>query len=272
MGVLRTIEHGIESLVEGVFGRAFRSHVQPVELARKLAKEMDDAKTASVSRVYVPNEYRLYLSPEDRAQLPIPEESLLAELADYLSEHARRQGYSLLSSPRVVLEEDADLAVGEFGIATRVVQPRRATPPADEELPRTAFHRAAPPPPPPPSPPEPRVLEGVGESTLALPAAEAARLGLTQAPVILRIGDDVHELTARSAVIGRSRDCDIVLADSNASRRHAEIRREDASFYVVDLGSTNGTALNGLKVDRARLQTGDRIVVGTTEMTFERFL
>jgi len=260
MGVLRSIEHGIESLVEGVFGRAFRSHVQPVELARKLAKEMDDGKTVSVSRVYVPNEYLLYLSPDDRTQLPIPEESLLAELADYLTEHARRQGYSLLTAPRVVLEEDGDLAVGEFGIATRVAQPRRAGPAT-----------AAPPAPVALPPPEPtHVLEAVGERTLALPAAEAARLGLAHAPALLRIGDEVHALTARRAVVGRSRDCDVVLTDTNASRRHAEIRQEESGFYVVDLGSTNGTALNGAKIDRARLEPGDRIVVGTTEMTFER--
>jgi hypothetical protein len=268
MGVLRSIEHGIESLVEGVFGRAFRSNVQPVELARKLAKEMDDHRAVSVSRVYVPNEYLLYLSPEDRAQLPIPEESLLAELADYLTEHARRQGYSLLTSPRVVLEEDGDLAIGEFGIATRVVQPRRAGPaPIPPPTP------AAPPlpSPPPPPPPEPtHVLDAVAERTLTLPAAEAARLGLAHAPALLRIADDVHELTARRAVIGRSRDCDVVLTDGNVSRRHAEIRQEESGFYVVDLGSTNGTALNGLKVDRARLEPGDRIVIGTTEMTFER--
>src|SRR5918996_4408392 len=108
---LRGIEHRIESVVEGLFGRAFRSHVQPVELARKLAKEMDDHKSVSVSRVYVPNEYVLYLSPSDREQYTAYEDSLLTELADYLAEHARREGYALLSTPRVTLEEDDDLEV-----------------------------------------------------------------------------------------------------------------------------------------------------------------
>src|SRR5829696_2894383 len=103
MSVLRSIEQKIEGLFEGAFGRAFRSHVQPVELARKLAKEMDEHRTISVSRVYVPNEYALFLSPQDREHLP-PEDALLTELGDYLSEHARRQGYALLSTPRVMLE------------------------------------------------------------------------------------------------------------------------------------------------------------------------
>src|SRR5262245_17920086 len=130
MSVLRSIEHRIESIVEGVFGRAFRTHVQPVELARKLAKEMDEAKSVSVSRVYVPNEYTLYLCPSDREQFSTYEGSLLTELSDYLSEHARREGYALLSTPRVLMEEDDDLNVGEFGIATRMVQPERPHAPA----------------------------------------------------------------------------------------------------------------------------------------------
>src|SRR6478609_6413646 len=125
MSVLRNIEHKIEGLFEGVFGRAFRTHVQPVELARKLVKEMEDHKVVSVSRVYVPNEYTVYLSPDDREQFATYEASLQAELQEYLAENARREGYALLSPPRVLLESDEDLAMGEFGIATRMVQPER---------------------------------------------------------------------------------------------------------------------------------------------------
>ena len=95
--MLRQIEHKIESLFEGIFGRAFRTHVQPVELARKLAKEMDDGKTVSVSRVYVPNEYSVFLAPDDREQFASYEDSLVDELQQYLAEHARREEYALLS-------------------------------------------------------------------------------------------------------------------------------------------------------------------------------
>ena len=122
MSVLRAIERKIEGLFEGVFGRAFRTHVQPVELARKLAKEMDEHRSVSVSRVYVPNEYNLYLSPTDREQFASYEGSLVGELQEYLSEHARREGYALLTPPRVIVHEDGDLAIGEFGIATRMVE------------------------------------------------------------------------------------------------------------------------------------------------------
>src|SRR5271167_3841367 len=126
MSVLRSIESKLESLFEGVFGRAFRANVQPVELARKLAKEMDEHRNVSVSRVYVPNEYTIYLSPPDREQFSSYEDSLREELQDYLAEHARRESYALLSSPKVKLETDADLDIGVFGIATRLARTGRA--------------------------------------------------------------------------------------------------------------------------------------------------
>ena len=122
MNVLRTIEQKIEGLFEGLFGRAFRTNVQPVELARKLVKEMEDHRTVSVSRVYVPNEYTVYLSTADREQFADYESQLRTELQEYLAEHARREGYVLLTPPTVLMETDDDLAIGEFGIATRMVQ------------------------------------------------------------------------------------------------------------------------------------------------------
>src|SRR5258708_37087087 len=122
MSVLRNIESKLESLFEGVFGRAFRANVQPVELARKLIKEMDDHRNVSVSRVYVPNEYTIYLAPGDREQFESYENQLKGELAEYLSEHARRENYVLLSPPRIQLATDDDLDVAVFGIAARMVQ------------------------------------------------------------------------------------------------------------------------------------------------------
>ena len=107
-----------------MFGRAFRTNVQPVELARKLAKEMDEHRTISVSRVYVPNEYTVYLVRDDREQFTGYEDSLVGELQDYLAEHARRESYALLTPPRVLmLDGRRPRRSGEFGIATRMVQP-----------------------------------------------------------------------------------------------------------------------------------------------------
>ena len=216
--VLRAVERKIEALFEGVFGRAFRTNVQPVELARKLAKEMDDHRTVSVSRVYVPNEYTVYLSPGDREQFESYEENLRSELQEYLSEHARREDYALLSPPRVVIETDGDLDVGEFGIATRMVHPDRrggAEPVADLEPGATMIYK-------PMATPEPTQ------------AVSAAELGVEQELVTLSWNGSSHEVKDRRVVIGRSRDCDIQLADANVSRRHAELRQEGASYWIVE--------------------------------------
>lgn len=256
MSVLRSIEHRIESIVEGVFGRAFRSHVQPVELARKLAKEMDDHKSVSVSRVYVPNEYTIYLAPSDREQFSSYEDSLLTELSDYLSEHARREGYALLSTPRVLMEEDDDLQVGEFGIATRMAQPRQARVQSPPELvPQDA-------------PGETRIYKPP-VATEAVSAEDAEALGLAHTPPTLVAGDERHEL-AGTVVLGRSRGCDIMLDDPNVSRRHAEVRQDGGAWWIIDLDSTNGVEVNGRRVDRAKLEHDDEIVLGTSTLRFQR--
>jgi Protein of unknown function (DUF3662)/FHA domain len=253
--VLRAIEHKIEALFEGIFGRAFRTNVQPVELARKLAKEMDDHRTISVSRVYVPNEYTIYLSPDDRDQFEGYEPSLRSELQEYLAEHARREQYALMTSPRVLMETDDDLDVGEFGIATRMVQPDKGRSGAEE--------------------PEEQLEPGATmvykpKTPVPTEAVSAAELGMEQEIVALVFDGTRREVKERRVVIGRSRDCDIQLSDANVSRRHAELRQEGASYWIVDLGSTNGMEVNGKRVKRAKLRDGDTITLGETEITFER--
>jgi hypothetical protein len=257
LSVLRAIEQKIEGLFEGVFGRAFRTHVQPVELARKLVKEMDDHKTVSVSRIYVPNEYTVYLCSEDRAQFAEYEGQLRSELAEYLTEHARRESYMLLTPPVELLETDDDLAIGEFGIATRMVQADgRRSPRADEPRPEvepgaTMIYKPKAPP----------------QETEAISPED---LGMERELVWLAIDGTKHEVTKRRMVIGRSKECDIQLSDPNVSRQHAELRQEGAGFWIVDLDSTNGIEVNGERTKRAKLERGDRIVLGSTELTFDR--
>src|SRR5437016_13687471 len=123
MSVLRSLETKIAGLVEGTFSRAFRSEVRPIEIARKLAREMEEHKSLSVSRTYVPNEYRVFLSPRDRDRFAEYEQALLDELAGYLLEYARRERLALLSRPIVEFETDERLGLGEFGIQTRVAHP-----------------------------------------------------------------------------------------------------------------------------------------------------
>ena len=256
MSVLRSIESKIEGLFEGVFGRAFRTHVQPVELARKLAKEMDEHRSVSVSRVYVPNEYTVYLSPGDRQQFASYEGSLIGELQEYLAEHARREAYALLTPPLVLISTDADLATGEFGIATRLVQPEvplpTPAPAAAAEPGATMIYRPRTP---------------IVEDAPAEPPAEVEREVVT-----LTVDGRTYPLNARRMVLGRSRECDIRIPDANVSRRHAEVRQEGATHWVVDLGSTNGTEVNGRRVEREKLSDGDRITIGSTDVVFGRSL
>jgi hypothetical protein len=252
--VLRNIEQKIEALFEGVFGRAFRTNVQPVELARKLAKEMDDHRMVSVSRVYAPNEYSVYLSPGDREQFESYEESLTSELQEYLSEHARRESYVLLSAPKVLMNTDSDLEVGEFGIATRMVQPEPGQGPPDEALPEA-------------TPGATMVYKPQGPPTQA---ATPGELGVGPEVVTLDENGTRHEIDKGSVVIGRSKDCDIRLADPNVSRRHAELRQEGTAYWILDLGSTNGLTVNGRRQKRAKLEHEDRITVGSTDLVFRR--
>ena len=254
MTVLRNIEAKIESLFEGVFGRAFRTNVQPVELARKLVKEMEDHRVISVSRLYVPNEYTVYLSPADREQFESYEESLIGELQEYLAENARREKYVMLSPPKVLLETDADLDVGEFGIATRMAQGGRQVTPDEAPAPDV----------------EPGATMVYKPKPAETEAVSAEELGLEREVASLTVDGKRHELDKRRLVIGRSRDCDIQVADANVSRRHAEVRQEGAAYWVVDLDSTNGTEVNGRRLKRAKLKPGDTITVGATELVFRQ--
>jgi hypothetical protein len=252
MSVLRNLEARIESLVEGVFSRAFSSQVQPVEIARKLAKEMDSHRTASVSRVYVPNQYTVWLSAEDHQRLEGYERSLEQELSAYLLEHARRHDYALLTRPEVDLESDERLRLGEFGIQTRLVKPpaRQGEEPSQGEPGHTMVYTAPP------------------KQTRSRKRQPAARLVETRA--IVSLDDRRYVLDGPTAALGRSRDCECVLADPNVSRRHAELRRgPTGDWQIVDLESTNGVKVNGRRVDASRLSPGDEVTLGTTRFIFD---
>ncbi len=278
MSVFRDIERRIGGLVEGLFGRTFRSSVQPVELARKLAKEMDDHRTISIHRVYVPNTYTVYLNPADREQFAAYESQMCNELAEYLVEHARREGYSTATRPVVTLESEPDLTVGMFGIAVGGGDDGGGGGGGGEEPPGPSATVAVPevPPVPEPAPVLPPIpAEAVAGATMVYAAEPDPEPEPEPRPrehaVLIWEGRDV-QLDRDVLVIGRSSGCDIVLDDPNVSRRHAEVRRLGEGFSLVDLGSTNGTEVNGQRVGETSLMNGDVIGVGTTRLTFERRL
>jgi hypothetical protein len=223
-----------------------------VEIARKLAKEMDAHRTASVSRVYVPNQYTVWLSTEDHGRIEGYERSLGQELSGYLLEHARRHDYALLTRPEVELKVDDRLRLGEFGIQTRLVKPpaRQGEGPSQGEEGHTMVYSV---------PPKPERAE-----------ARRPEQRLVDTKAIVSLDDRRYVLDGPVAVLGRSREADCVLNDPNVSRRHAELRRSsNGDWQVVDLGSTNGVKVNGRLVDRSRLSPGDDVTVGTTTFTFD---
>jgi hypothetical protein len=249
MSVLRNLESKLAGLVEGTFSRAFKSEVRPVEIARKLTREMDEHKVQSLSRVYAPNEYAVWLSPDDRAQFEGYEEELARELSGYLLEHARRERIALVTQPQIEFKTDERLRLGEFGIQARLVRP----PAHDSERPvqgdegHTMVYSVS-----------ERVSEPLREPD---PRRGSARLQADGRTIVVG---------PAGAVLGRSRDCDVVLDDPNVSRHHAEVRPSGGSWIVNDLGSTNGVKVNGRRIRGPEsLKRGDVIELGTSSVTFD---
>jgi hypothetical protein len=255
MNLFKSVETTIANLVEGAFGRVFRSEVRPMELARKLTREMDAHRTVSVSRVYAPNEYSVWLSPEDRARYEGVEHEVIDELCGYLLEHARREELILAGGPQITFHTDERLALGEFGIQARLVRP------ADQ----SDGH------------PQPSVEQEEHGQTMIYSTSARVREQLDDAHdqrrttrALLLVGSRRLLVPPRGGVVGRSRDCEIVVDDAGISRHHAEIRPRAGGWTIEDLGSTNGALVNGNPIRGAQpLQPGDRIELGSTELVFE---
>jgi hypothetical protein len=249
MSVLRNLESKIAGLVEGTFSRAFKSEVRPVEIARKLTREMDEHKVVSLSRTYAPNEYAIWLSAEDREQFSGYEDELRRELSGYLLEHARREKVALVSRPAITFKTDDRLRLGEFGIQARLVRPEEdaGAEPSQGDHGHTQVY-------------------SVSERLSAPLQGPDHRRGVAK----LRVGGKTSIVGSQGAVMGRSRECDVVVDDANVSRRHAEVRPSGGSWVVRDLGSTNGIKVNGRRVDAPQsLKPGDTIELGTTHVSFE---
>lgn len=250
MSVLRNLEDKIAGLVEGTFGRVFRAEVRPVELANRLAREMDLHRTESLSRTYAPHRYVVWLSPQDRARYEGVEPEVADELAAHLLEHARAERLVLTRAPQITFQTDEALALGEFGIQVIALGEEQPAPAAAGAAGRTMVYSTA--------ERHREALAGTG----ATPSLRAALLAEGRRMVVPETG----------ATIGRSRDCEIVLADENVSRHHARITQTGGSGWTIrDLGSTNGLRVNGHPVGAGDepLRPGDAIEIGTVAARFE---
>src|SRR5579872_692532 len=231
MSVLRNLESKLADLVEGTFGRAFRSEITPVELARRLVREMDRHRQGSLQSAVVPNEYVVWLSPADRRQFVGIENSLIDELAAHLLEHARAEKLALPSRPHIELRTDPRLSLGECGIESNLV---------NSPAPPVARRYGVPPPPArAPHPTERQLPPRPGGPPL---------VGEVMPNPWLDIDGRRVPIGAAGALIGRSGDADIVIPAQEVSRRHAQIAPQDGGWVLIDLNSTNGVRLNGRTV------------------------
>lgn len=226
MPILRDFERRLGGLVEGLFAKTSRSGVQPVELAKRLLKEMEAGRTVGVSEVWAPNHFEFSLSAADAERFGQAEAALVSELREVVRQNAAERGWGLVGPPEIELVVDDSLKRGVFRCEASLVEGEEKVEPAS---PASASI----------------VLEEDGEART------------------IAIAKDV-------VTIGRLPDCDVVVKDKGASRRHAQIKRKGDGYTLTDLGSTNGTRLNGQTVQSAELSGGDRITIGTTVLEFRR--
>ena len=215
---LQSLERRLERMVEGVFRRS-RGSIRPIELGRRLVREMDDNRTVDVKgRRMVPNDFTVLLSAGDHSSFSEIEKALTTELAEAAREYAREEAYHFIGPVRVGLSVDNELRTGRFGIVSQLKQ----TP------------------------------GGVGAGSIVLPSGERVGLG---------------EL---ATTVGRVPESTITIDDGNVSRNHAQIKPGPNGYVVQDLGSTNGTLVNGQRITGSRLLVdGDIVSFGSTHVRFE---
>jgi hypothetical protein len=227
MGFLQRFESRLEQAVSGVFARAFRSAVQPVEVAAALQREIDNsAQILSRNRRLVPNQFHVELSQADHDRLAPYSSTLAQELTEMLHEHADEQSYVFTGPVSIAFDRREDLSTGRFRVRSSALS--TVTPVSDSAVTDTAVRRAQ---------------------------------------VILEVNGMKHPLDPPGIVVGRGTEADLRINDPGVSRRHVEIRVGGSGVSVVDLGSTNGMLVDGRRVEHAVLDDGATIRIGATTMT-----
>lgn len=282
-------------MVDGVFSRAFKTGVRPVELGRRMVREMDEHRSVDVhGRRIVPNQFAFFLSPTDLANFAGIQDALITELIESAHDYAAQEGYYFMGPVTVDFVERSNVRTGRFQIVSQMqqdvggggydasYQPEQA--PADPygtgysadystdfstDFPDDGWGAPADPSYAPAPEESPWAPVGRGSDLTPPPVARPEPARRAQPHLTLDNGEQVP-LGAEPAVIGRLAGCAVVVSDLNVSRKHAQVRQQGGVFVVSDLGSTNGTLVNGIRIDGERvLQVGDVISVGATHMRFE---
>jgi hypothetical protein len=254
MGVAKSIEQRLENLVEGFFTKVFRSGLQPVEVGRRILREMAENKTVSVNRTYTPNEFRVLMGADDYSRFGPMASGLEREFSELVIDAAKENRWNLMGIPRISFVEEESFRKGEFRVEASL------TADAEAASPRVSTRA-----------PDARDAS----STRAISVSTAERMGISTAGAHFVVLDETGKekerisITSEPINIGRLSTNDVVLSDSNVSRRHAELRRSGERWLLVDLGSTNGTLVNGKLSREHELKNGDRVSFGTSELIFE---
>jgi hypothetical protein len=253
MSVARKLERRLEGMMEGLFAKLFRSGLQPVEVGRRILREMEEGRTVSVNRLYAPNEFQITMGPEDFARFSPMEAGLQREFSDLVIEQAKQNRWNLMGRPRISFGQLDDMKRGDFKVdASLAADPDVHTPWVSTHAPDQADLGA----------------------THAMSATTADRFGLERAASLVVLDSagapkDRISITSPPVEIGRQSSNDVVLSDPNVSRRHAQLRREGERWLLADLGSTNGTLVNGKQAMEHELAHGDRLSFGTSELVFQ---
>jgi hypothetical protein len=237
MSALARFESFMENMVEGSVARLFRSPVQPAEIAKRLERAMESQQTISVRRVIVPNVYRAFLNPQDLAAFGPIRAEMEREMSTYLADLAQERGFTMLEHPRVELTSDPSVARHTIQVVAETVA---AGPAAD------AGHT--------------QVFQGGGQ-----PAAQSRTRLILATPT----GAHAIPLESTQVTIGRGLNNDVILEDTRVSRHHAQLRYRQKRFWIADLGSTNGTYVNGVQVEERSLRDGDVVSLGGLELTYK---
>jgi hypothetical protein len=235
LGILNDFERRLEGMIEGVFTKAFRTGVHPVELANRIIREMEANKTVGVRQVWVPNRFTFHLSTEDYERFQETEKALRRELEQVVTEGAAERGWGLVGPAEVAFVTDAEVKQGEYVC-------------------------------------EAALVEGPTTGQPAVAAAARPKGDGSAELILLERGKPGRAFPLRKdrVSIGRLDESDIPLSDPGVSRRHAEVHRRNGEYVVVDLGSTNGTMVNESAVSEHTLSPGDRITIGRSVLEFRR--
>ncbi|MDD3652952.1 MAG: DUF3662 and FHA domain-containing protein [Desulfotomaculaceae bacterium] len=252
MGVFSGLEGSLEKYIEGFFKGKYKGHVEPAEIAKRLTREMRDRRQVSINKIYVPNQYTIHLNPAEYDQISTIASALSRELNDYLEQKSFEKKYTLTGPPAVSFAKDDLMRAGCIRIESEFSEA-----PPDDELPKAEKMRL--------------------EQTQRFRLATKGMADIEKKPdsfgwLKIEEGPDqgkYFNLGKGTMLLGRRAGCDIVLSDSSVSRRHAQIEWSRGQYSIIDLGSTNGTKVNGVRVTTRILKPGDTVALGTTICTFK---